>query len=788
MRKVIAAFLLLCGLTARAQFTAQWFFQDFTQNPQAIRQVNTIPLWIITPFGTNLIAGQRQAHQTDGGGTLTVSNMVPGAYRVEFIGGQTFTGYITNAFTNVFALGTTGLVNAVNFLGADTNHFLPFDGRYLFRVLPSIIGYVPTATDTNGDYTWQPGGGGGGSATNAYQSQAGNKLINIATNTSTFVYTFSGVDQTNGYPWGILYDAAGAALASTQALSLASGLAAFRATNSFASSNVATATVAGIVKVDNSSITVASDGTISAVSGGSGNVTGLTPVAAGNFPQYINSTTITNSGVGPSSFDLAGSAHAATNGWPWGVLYDPIGTAASVQSTVQSWLSLSNAQYQAQFANTVTNHDVRNLSFTGTHTNSGGVILPNAMATDTNAAVSNTNMTAWVYTNTIDVRGLASATTTNLIGIGSQSNALAIIPGTGLQLATNGNGTSTLNVTVTSGSSVFAVTNIFITNSTPVLLDFASFNVFKLWVETNVAWITTNSTSLTQKAYIYYHNDTNGGWALNSFANAGGLVATNANMQFTTNASALDLLEIMPGFWSTNILAYWPQNFQPRQAFTNSLSGGGGGGGGGSAFAFVVETSTNGATSKTTPAIDTTGATLIVAEMSWFSSTSSFSDSKGNTYTALPIYADHNGGYLTRMFFCTNPVVGSGHTFTGTSGLFVLNVKSFSGSSPAFEDGGTNGLVYGGGNTTSWQPGSVTPGGNGRLILNASTWNKVSTPPVASINSSFSTPIQAQEGLDALWGGFSHKIQTTGGSENPTWTFSDNVDTGSSEIAIFNHN
>ena len=43
---------------------------------------------------------------------------------------------------------------------------------------------------------------GGGAATNGFQSQAGNRLITISTNLTDLIYTFSGVSQTNGYPWG----------------------------------------------------------------------------------------------------------------------------------------------------------------------------------------------------------------------------------------------------------------------------------------------------------------------------------------------------------------------------------------------------------------------------------------------------------------------------------------------------------------------------------------------------------------------------------------------------------
>ena len=254
------------------------------------------------------------------------------------------------------------------------------------------------------------GGGGGGSASNAYQSQVSGVGLTIATNNGTFVYTFalnaalqswsllnpatytnalvtainalntglvaatnnigiaSGLSafratntfdaagagvvaataSTNGYPWGSLYDATGAATAATNGLGIASGLAGMVNTNRFASSNVATAALAGIVKVDNSTITVASDGTISAATGGSGNVTGASSSTDATFAlfQGTSGKILTNRNstgtFGPSSFDPAGAATAATNGYPFGVLYDAAGTATSATNGYP-WSALYDA-------------------------------------------------------------------------------------------------------------------------------------------------------------------------------------------------------------------------------------------------------------------------------------------------------------------------------------------------------------------------------------------------------------------------------------------------------------
>jgi len=345
----------------------------------------------------------------------------PAGIQLKTVNGSTTTNLIPNDYTVTIA----GVPGSWRISVSDTNVALnaALIGNlttYTFNAAPPFVqqllaGPNITLSPTNGKgvVTVSSSGGGGGSATNAYQSQAGNSLITLATNTGTFVYTFSGVAQTNanmqlwgalspatysnnfglgsaafvstnqfdpagaarlatngypwgtlydatgaargatngypwsvlydsagsaiavtngypwgslydpagaahgatngypwsalydaagsataatnGYPWGTLYDAAGAAQAATNGISLASGLAAFRGTNSFARTNPATALSLGLVKVDNSTITVASDGTISATTGGGGSVTSVGLSMPGEFS--VTSSPVTGAGT-----------------------------------------------------------------------------------------------------------------------------------------------------------------------------------------------------------------------------------------------------------------------------------------------------------------------------------------------------------------------------------------------------------------------------------------------------------------------------------------------------------
>lgn len=210
----------------------------------------------------------------------------------------------------------------------------------------------------------------------------------------------------------------------------------------------------------------------------------------------------------------------------------------------------------------------------------------------------------------------------------------------------------------------------------------------------------------------------------------------------------------------------------------------GGGGGGGGTYALVSHATANDSSSATTSGIDTTGSKLIVIVVSWFSGAVTVSDSKGNTYTALTSRIDSSGSYANRIYYCISPTIGTGHTFTVAASFVVFNAMSFSLSSgtPTFDV--ENGLNHDASTVSSLQPGTVTPAGNNELFITGITWNNPATPPTASINSSFNTPYQSQQGANNLYGGASYKIQTTGAAENPTWSFDNPINDAAATIAV----
>lgn len=110
----------------------------------------------------------------------------------------------------------------------------------------------------------------------------------------------------------------------------------------------------------------------------------------------------------------------------------------------------------------------------------------------------------------------------------------------------------------------------------------------------------------------------------------------------------------------------------------------------------------------TTSAINTSGASLLVALDCSYLSGYTFSDSKSNTWTALTEYNSDNA--TCKIRYATNPTVGSGHTFqdVGTFGaVMVLAFASADTSSPyvASSDTGLSATTC---SSTPCPPGSKT--------------------------------------------------------------------------------
>lgn len=217
----------------------------------------------------------------------------------------------------------------------------------------------------------------------------------------------------------------------------------------------------------------------------------------------------------------------------------------------------------------------------------------------------------------------------------------------------------------------------------------------------------------------------------------------------------------------------------------------GGGGGPLVANAAVRKTSLG---TATTAAMDTTGAKILIATLGTYGgdiTAAVITDSKSNTWTAVANCAGADTLNNTGLWYAVNPTVGTGHTvsatYTGainesTAFFLSLAVAAFSGvatSSPL----GQNSCGNSTGGTV--QPGSITPGSNGQLIITSAT--NVYAIETWSINSGFTITdqVQSDPGLDAGVA-LAYYLQPTAAAINPTWTGSGGSSTSrASAIASF---
>ncbi len=164
-------------------------------------------------------------------------------------------------------------------------------------------------------------------------------------------------------------------------------------------------------------------------------------------------------------------------------------------------------------------------------------------------------------------------------------------------------------------------------------------------------------------------------------------------------------------------------------------------------------------------AINTTGATLLIAGTSLFSGSPSMADSKSNSgWTPLTSYS--TGVYVSTLLYVANPTVGSGHTFTLSGSFPALWVAAFSGvtlSSPFDVENGSTGTV-------AIQTGSVTPSQNNELVITVLT--VATTTGAAAIDNGFTIlDGAASDGGSYVGGALAYKVQTTAAAVNPTWSY-----------------
>lgn len=179
----------------------------------------------------------------------------------------------------------------------------------------------------------------------------------------------------------------------------------------------------------------------------------------------------------------------------------------------------------------------------------------------------------------------------------------------------------------------------------------------------------------------------------------------------------------------------------------------------------------------TTSSVDTSGADFLVVVVNYHSSftgATPLSDSKGNSWTLMR--TEVASPDTVRVYWCTpGSNVGTGHTFSTTTGFSNIFAYAFSGSrtasSPADQQNGGNA------NAASVASGSITPSANDCLVIAAyGGFNPGAAPTITTGGSGFTTPTGFSIATGTSEAGASaYKIQTTASAENTTWTSTSSV-------------
>jgi hypothetical protein len=193
----------------------------------------------------------------------------------------------------------------------------------------------------------------------------------------------------------------------------------------------------------------------------------------------------------------------------------------------------------------------------------------------------------------------------------------------------------------------------------------------------------------------------------------------------------------------------------------------------------------------TTEPINTMGANLIVVGATTYSQDTSnivLTDAHSNAWTKLNNYVDGSDRGNTTIFYCVNPIVSVGHTFTaagGPSGSVSMVVSAWSGvaaPSPFDVQGGGSGDFV-----TSLATNSVTPSQADSLVISVISGQPQASAPVWSVSSPLtildSVPYSPSNHLFVV---DAFEIQTSATPCNAVWSASNGVNMlASSIIAVF---
>lgn len=181
----------------------------------------------------------------------------------------------------------------------------------------------------------------------------------------------------------------------------------------------------------------------------------------------------------------------------------------------------------------------------------------------------------------------------------------------------------------------------------------------------------------------------------------------------------------------------------------------------------------------TTPAVDSTGATLIIFGLVGVPHAPTATPAACATWTPL---TPRWGNICDIIYYCYAPTTNSSQTFSCTGNYASCFVALFSGTdttSAVFvaENGATTGPGH------SLATGAVNPAGTGNLIFSFIGGNGNNTPGIA-IDSGLSILDKSVYTGSNFGGSDAYLVDSNASSINPTWSWTNLVD-GSTAIAVF---
>ena len=187
--------------------------------------------------------------------------------------------------------------------------------------------------------------------------------------------------------------------------------------------------------------------------------------------------------------------------------------------------------------------------------------------------------------------------------------------------------------------------------------------------------------------------------------------------------------------------------------------------------------SSDGGNSVTTGAIDTSGASLLVAVVADYAPEvlSVVTDSKTNVW--VPLTSSDSGSPRCTIFYVANPTVGTNHTFSATEAINntypSICVAAFSNVATITPFDQQNGNDSGEVTASQLTTGSITPGENNEVLIAGVAVDDVVT---LTIDGGFTITNQVSHLVDEHFGmGMAYLIQTTAAAANPLWDWTGNV-------------